>query len=109
MAAIPKENPDHGGWKPGDVYLYRSACHTEEAIREAAEYYSVPQARPFVSFECFRLREAPMPMRLVRFVDNLSFPGASPVSIWEVVDMMRDTEFVILMSRDTFIREQESI
>ena len=88
--------------------MYKSACHTEKAIMDAAEYYSIARPRRFVSPFCFILRQ-PMPMRLVRLVEDVIFPGGVPVSIWEVVDMMRDTEFVMLVSRKTLIQEPESI
>ena len=75
---------------------------------DAALYYSVPQIRPFISPLCFRIGTS-MPMRLVRFIGNRVLSDGTDGSVWEVVDMMRDTEFVMLLPRSTYIEDQPSI
>ncbi len=91
----------HGGWKVNDVFIYTRGCHSEEAILKAVAFFAQESNLPFTDLECFTLTYF-MPIRLVRSVGDYPM-GDTLAYVWEIVDLMREREFVILPLRSDVV------
>lgn len=103
MGAARSEPEAHGGWLPGDTFVYSSGCSTEAAIIAAAQFFAQSgPSRPFVNINCFSTRVS-IPMRLVRPIGEYPTVNGQTIFVWEIVDIMRETEFTLLPARDQVV------
>lgn len=89
-------------WRVGDMFLYRTACHTEEDILDVAraEYPNEMGAVMTVRKKCFSLQQ-PARAVMVRWIAGpFKMPGNIPASAWEILDQFGDTEFLIMRDSD---------
>ena len=97
----------NGGWMVGDVYVYANGCRTEIAMNAAVEHFKYSPEQQFLNPECFNIPRY-IPLRLVRYVRTIQ-GDAQELTMWEAVDLMRETVYTLLPSRQSVIYQEQSI